>query len=299
MLKPLNLILPHLYLSPLEQCNLNCQLCYTNKSKAQLSQPQVLDFVARYRTFLKTQNLNLQTITLCGGELFLLDWMTDLINKFTDQGIITEIITNGTIDRLSQLKTPNKIDLIVSLDGLQPEHDANRGPGTFNQSFSFLKKAQQLGFHTEVFTIVSQKNYQTLAKFEQFLQNNLKQPVTITYHPRKPRTYLKQHPKDNHNQAKKEFGFLTKAQLQHLLHTKKVFPPKNLGCFQMSVMSDGMVYGCCEGTKPLGTITDDINELLEQLQARIKVPAGFNEHTYLGCSQPDFACGLKQLYNGS
>jgi sulfatase maturation enzyme AslB (radical SAM superfamily) len=284
--------LSHLYISPLERCNLNCKICYTRKTQDQLSQKQVLDFVQRY-----CQEQTLETITFCGGEVFLLDWFPHLVNQLTAQGLIVEIITNGTLDGLEQLNQPNQINLIVSLDGLPADHDANRGPGMFKKSLNFLKKAQELGFHTEVFTVVSQKNYSSLDQFENYLNQQLGSLPTITYHPRKPRSYLNQHPVSNRAGDVQEFGFLTTQQILHLAKTKKVFPPPELGCFQISLMSDGQVYACCEGIKPLGNISTPIHQLIKKFKNRIKIPPGFNPNFCQGCSEPDFVCGLAKVYN--
>ena len=48
--------LKHLYINPLEKCNLACKICYTKKTKFVLSNQKILDFVNRYQ---KIQKLNL------------------------------------------------------------------------------------------------------------------------------------------------------------------------------------------------------------------------------------------------
>ena len=42
----------------------------------------------------------------CGGEIFTLKSFPRLINKLNKLGIFITIITNGTIDHLSEIKTP-------------------------------------------------------------------------------------------------------------------------------------------------------------------------------------------------
>ncbi len=287
-----NSALSHLYISPLERCNLNCKICYTRKTKDQLTPKQILDFVQHYR-----QEQTLETITFCGGEVFLLDWFPNLVNQLTAQGLIIEIVTNGTLDSLDQLEQPNQINLIVSLDGLPADHDANRGPSNFTKSLFFLKKAQKLGFHTEVFTIVSQKNYSSLDQFEDYLNNQLSNLPTITYHPRKPHSYLDLHPVSNRIGDTQDFGFLTPEQILHLAKTKKVFPPPQLGCFQISVMSNGRVYACCEGVTPLGDIATSVTQLIKNFKTRVQIPPAFSQKYCQGCSEPGFVCGLAQVYN--
>jgi organic radical activating enzyme len=277
-----NDILTHLYINPLERCNLRCKICYTKKTNAILSDTQILDFVKRYN-----KTIPITSITFCGGEVFTLPYFTNLINKLTDQGIFISIITNGTIDRLNELARSNNINLIVSIDGSPEYHDKNRGKGNFAKSFQFLEKAHAIGFHTEIFSIVTVDNFDDIGTFEKYIKNRLKSGVSITYHPRKPLSYLTHHPISNVVGTVKGFDFLTREQMLELLRTKKTFPPKELGCYQISLMSDGRVYGCCEGTVPIGTIRDDIKILIKKLEQRL---AGC-----LACSQPEFMCGMKDI----
>jgi MoaA/NifB/PqqE/SkfB family radical SAM enzyme len=241
-----------------------------------------LDFVQRYN-----KTIPLTSITFCGGEVFILPYFTNLVNTLTDQGIFISIITNGTVDRLNELSRPNAINLIVSIDGLPAYHDKNRGKGNFAKSFAFLQKAHTTGFHTEIFSIVTADSYDDIDAFEKYIKNQLKSDISITYHPRKPLSYLSQHPISNIVGTVKGFDFLTIEQMKHLINTKKTFPPKELGCYQISLMSDGRVYGCCEGTVPIGTIQDDIKTLIKRLEQRLTICSK--------CSQPNFVCGIKNI----
>ncbi len=272
--------LSSLYISPLESCNLACKICYTCKTKKQLTVKQVLDFITRFR-----EKHNLEIVTFCGGEVFLLNWFVECINKLTASNLVVEIITNGTIDNLDQISEPNKVNLIVSLDGLELSHDLNRGKGNFNLSLEFLKKATKLDFHIEIFSVVSTNNFDEIDKFEDWLRNALGYLPEITYHPRKPLTYLNNHPISNRVGESEVFGFLSDQQIKFLSEKKKVFPPKNFGCHQLSLMSDGMVYGCCEGINPVGKISDEIDYLTNQYKLRVD--------RYYKCVEPDFMCGLR------
>lgn len=278
--------LAHLYLSPLESCNLHCKICYTAKTKARLTLMQLQEFVTRYRAAGP-----LETVTLCGGEVFLLDYLPQFVDWLTQQEILVQIITNGTINRLAEIKQPNLVNLIVSLDGLPADHEANRGSGTWAKSLAFLRQAGQLGFHREIFTVVTQLNLATLAKFKILLHQELGEVVPITFHPRKPLAYLNSHPSANQLGQVAGFEFLTAEQLKQLFTTESTFPPRDLGCFQIAVQSNGLVYGCCEGIRPLGKMTDSIAELMAKLTRRVVRPAGLPA-TCLGCSEPDFGCGF-------
>ena len=283
-------VLKHLYINPLEKCNLRCKICYTRKTNPILSEEEILAFISKYEHAEK-----LSIVTFCGGEVFTLPYFPRLVNTLTEKGIFVQVITNGTVDTLDKFSDPNSVNLIVSLDGLPDYHDANRGEGNFLKSTAFLKKAQSLGFHTEVFSIVTRQNYKDLDEFERYLANLLGYRISVTYHPRKPPAYLVHHPISNIVGQVDGFDFLTPQEMRELLRNKKTFPPKELGCYQIALASDGKVYGCCEGTVPLGVMTDEVGQLFSQLKKRLILWESANAlQNCLGCSQPDFVCGIKQ-----
>jgi organic radical activating enzyme len=275
--------LNHLYISPLEACNLRCQICYTAKTPGRLSNHDILDFIDRY-----SQVIDLQTITFCGGEVFLLTDFPQLVNSCVQKGIFIQIITNGTVDRLNQVNQPNRVNLIVSLDGVPDYHDQNRGVGNSKRSLQFLKDAIKQGFHVEIFSIVTAENLNHIDTFEAYLKQELGQAVDVTYHPRKPAAYLQNHPVSKQCGPTQGFSFLTPKQHQALGQRKTIFPPVKLGCYQISLMSDGNIYGCCEGIRVIGSINSDISKLIAKFDQNI-------DHQ-LGCIEPDFVCGLKDLY---
>jgi MoaA/NifB/PqqE/SkfB family radical SAM enzyme len=284
-------VLHHLYINPLEKCNLKCKICYTRKTGPILSAAQILDFIQRYEAVQEVK-----TVTFCGGEVFALAYFPQLVNTLTDLGIFVQVITNGTIDKLDEFTTPNFMNLITSLDGVEEYHDKNRGEGNYRKSINFMKKAYKLGFHLDVFSIVTHQNLQTIDVFEAKLKEELGFLPMITFHPRKPPTYLTVHPVSNIVGETDGFDFLTTAEMLDLMKTRNVFPPKELGCYQVALSSDGKVYGCCEGTLPLGVMTDTPEYLIQQLYARLQkwelVSSGLTH--CLGCSQPDFVCGIKK-----
>ena len=278
----LSQVLHHLYINPLEKCNLGCRMCYTKKTDLILTVEQILSFIDRYQ-----KAYELKIITFCGGEVFTLPYFPRLVNTLSSRGIFVQTITNGTIDHLAKLTHPNLNNLIVSLDGLEKYHDSNRGVGNFKKSLEFLKKAQSLGFHTELFSIITSQNYKQIEAFEKFVKKELG-PIQITYHPRKPLSYLVQHPLSNIEEEVSGFDYPTSGELVEIMKTRTVFPPKNLGCYQIALASSGIVYGCCEGYRPIGKIGDPIEDLFKSLKKRIGGPC-------LGCSQPEFMCGIQDI----
>jgi MoaA/NifB/PqqE/SkfB family radical SAM enzyme len=282
--------LRHLYINPLEKCNLRCKICYTRKTDPILPNDQVLNFIDGYR-----EAQPVETVTFCGGEVFALVTFPELLNQVNQRGIFAQVITNGTIDRLDDIKNPNFVNLIVSLDGIEADHDANRGQGNFRKSIEFMKKAHNLGFHLDVFSIIHKQNLPHLDQFEASLEKELGFLPVITYHPRKPPMYLTSHPISNIFGEVEQFDFLSKKEMLQVMQTRNVFPPKDLGCYQIAVTSTGKVYGCCEGTVPLGMIADPPAELIQKLRGRLERWSKTNTSvTCLGCTQHEFMCGIKE-----
>lgn len=285
----LDQVLKHLYINPLEKCNLKCKICYTKKTSPILTQTQILSFIDKYQAALP-----LETVTFCGGEVFALTDFPSTMNEVVKRGIYTQVITNGTIDRLDELENPNMISLIVSLDGLPQYHDKNRGEGNFQKSLAFMQKAQQMGFMLHVFSIVTKQNLPDIDAFTQYLAKELGESVEITFHPRKPPSYLLHHPVSNIVGEVDGFDFLSPEEMVDVLRTRPCFPPKDLGCYQIAAVSDGQVYGCCEGVVPIGKMTDDIGTLKVQMEKRLEQwETMASWKGCLGCTQPEFMCGIK------
>lgn len=261
--------LENIYISPLERCNLNCKYCYTKKTKNILSNEQILEFVDSYDSFLKSENCKLKSILFCGGEVFILREFPDLINKLSEKNIFTTIITNGTIDKLDEIKDPSNCQLLVSLDGPKEIHDKNRGVGNFDKTIKFIKHAMSLGFPTEIFFLITKDSYKYKDSFDVFGL---------------PKTYLTDRRMS-----------LPKEEVLNIKRNYRTFPDKNFGCFQLSLQSDGNVTGCCELSKSLGKIADSPEVYVENFGKSLKKCFGCGKCE--GCSDPSFLCGYKKELN--
>ncbi|HOZ80851.1 MAG TPA: radical SAM protein [Candidatus Woesebacteria bacterium] len=250
------MIIENLYISPLEACNLNCRYCYTHKTKNVLSNQQILKFVSQFP--------NLKSIIFCGGEVFTLADFPSLVNQLINQNIFITIITNGTIDRLAEIKDPTNCQLLVSFDGPKEIHDYNRGSGNFDKSCNFVKHALDLNFPTEIFFLITKDSYKFKDSFNLF---DL------------PKTYLVD-----------RLGSLSATQTKNILKNYSTYPNKNFGCFQLSLQSDGLVYGCCESAKSIGTISTPSKILIKNFNQLLS-PCLKCQHCS-GCVDQSFFCGL-------
>lgn len=245
--------LENIYISPLELCNLSCLYCYTKKPKTILSNDQILDFVKNYQQITK-----LKSIIFCGGEVFTLPNFPKLVNTLIDQNIFITIITNGTIDKLNEIKSPQNCQLIVSFDGPQKIHDHNRSTGNFNKSKKFVKKALKLGFPVSIFYLVTKNSY---PHFKTFRLYDL------------PITYLTD-----------RLGSLTPNQVKNIRNNYNCYPPKNFGCNIFSLQSNGKFYGCCESTISIGSLADPLEKVINNYIDIIT--------KYPKCYDPNYHCQL-------
>jgi hypothetical protein len=261
--------LESIYISPTEICNLNCRYCYTHKTPNILSNQQILDFIKKYNSYLRSKNYDLKSIIFCGGEVFLLPDFPQLINTLIDKDIFITIITNGTIDRLDEIHQPANCQILVSLDGPKEIHDQNRGTGNFAKSIKYIKHAQKLGFPVGIMFLVTKDSYPFKDSFDIFGL---------------PKTYLTDRKMS-----------LTNDQCLDIKIHYPTFPAKNFGCYQLSLQSTGDITGCCESSKILGKITDNpkiyISNFEKSLSACLKC------QKCGGCPDPNYLCGYPQEFN--
>lgn len=296
--------LESIYISPLESCNLACKYCYTKKTTDILSNQQILDFVDNYQKFLNKnfedtifscfQHTNadakkkyvsknfikkLKSIILCGGEVFLLPDFPQLINTLIDKDIFITVITNGTIDRLDEIKNPNNCQILVSLDGPKEIHNQNRGKNNFEKTVKYIKHAQKLDFPVEIMFLVTKDSYSYKDTFLDYLKTKygIKNIKLIYLTDRKMS--------------------LTNEQCLDIKLHYPTFPGKNFGCYQLSLQSNGNITGCCESAKILGKITDDpkiyVSKFINSLSPCISC------QKCNGCCDQSYLCGYPKEFNKS
>lgn len=295
--------LESIYISPLEGCNLSCKYCYTHKTGDVLSNQQILDFVDQYNLYFKKnsadaffscfqltsdakkknvlkKNFHLKSIILCGGEVFLLPDFPQLVNTLIDKDIFVTIITNGTIDRLNEIKKPDSCQILVSLDGPKDIHDRNRGSGNFDKSLKYIKHAQELGFPIGIMFLVTKDSYPYKDSFPKDLSKILKlqssNALNITYLTDRKMS-------------------LTNDQCLNIKLHYPTFPAKNFGCYQLSLQSNGNITGCCESSISLGKITDDPKNYVSKFVKNIS-PC-FTCGLCQGCCDQNYLCGYPQEFH--
>jgi MoaA/NifB/PqqE/SkfB family radical SAM enzyme len=314
--------LESIYISPLEGCNLACKYCYTHKTGDVLSNQQILDFVDQYNLYFDknsadaffssiqrathigrlekkrvkefSNKIKLKSIILCGGEVFLLPDFPQLVNTLIDKDIFITIITNGTIDRLGEIRNPDSCQILVSLDGPKDIHDQNRGSGNFDKSIKYIKHAQKLGFPIGIMFLVTKDSYPYKDTFLDYLKTEYGiKNIELTY------------------LTDRKMSLTNDQCLDIKLHYP-TFPAKNFGCYQLSLQSNGNITGCCESSISLGKITDDpqiyiskfINSLskcsnckISTLNNSLKIVNCKLKNKCNGCTDPSYLCGYPQEFH--
>lgn len=232
----------------------------------------------------------LKSIIFCGGEVFLLPDFPQLVNTLIHKDIFVTIITNGTIDRLDEIKNPHNCQILVSLDGPKEIHDQNRGNGNFDKSIKYIKHAQKLGFPTGIMFLITKDSYPHKDSFLPSLYNlyNLKK-LELTY------------------LTDRRLSLTNDQCLDIKLHYP-TFPGKFFGCYQLSLQSNGNITGCCESSISLGHITDNpqiyISKFINSLSKCFSCPmSSLSSKIYhlkskcQGCCDPSYLCGYPQEFH--
>src|SRR5262245_26626659 len=142
--KPIKVSPDQLYLEPTSVCNLKCTMCYTNvingPDRRTLAYEQVIDFVGRY---LDAVGPVLNAYWCGTGEAFLHKDFPRMVNRLLEHGSDIEqtIQTNGTINRLDEFTSLERLSFNVSVDGPKELHEWHRGANTFDRTLSFCKDA--------------------------------------------------------------------------------------------------------------------------------------------------------------
>ncbi len=154
-----------------ERCNLRCAHCYQGSHSGEELDYAGLLFVLEgikefFGAFDGRANPNRAKghLTVTGGEPFIRGDFLDLLQAFADnRSLFTfAILTNGslieqaTASRLKKLK-PSFVQ--VSMEGGQPTHDRIRGPGSFDQTVSAIRRLVEKNIRTFISFTAHRDNY--------------------------------------------------------------------------------------------------------------------------------------------
>ena len=139
------------YIAMSDRCNLSCIMCSTTKHPAEYgSDMQNIELgVEQWKAVIANiTRFKIRTISFGGGEpLLRKEDLSQLVGMVASRNINVNIVTNSTLLTSEFLETISKykerIDFILSLDGLEEETDSIRGKGVFKkvmQATDMLRK---------------------------------------------------------------------------------------------------------------------------------------------------------------
>ncbi len=145
------------------KCNMNCMHCGSKAGTArekELSTEECLNIADQLI------DMNCKFITLIGGEIFLKKDWEKVARRFIDNGVYTNIITNGYNlgdEQYRQLEESGIKQVGISIDGMEAVHNKiRRNPNSFEHVLSTLEKLREKGYHTEAITTLSDLNFDCL-----------------------------------------------------------------------------------------------------------------------------------------
>jgi hypothetical protein len=257
-------------------------MCYASISngrlKRELSPEQIYFFVEKFLE--RKKDLKKFEITWCGtGEVFMHKNFTEILNVLNDKyskNLSHRIITNGTIDRLNEIKDLTNIKFEVSIDGLEEQNDWNRGIGSYRKSIEFSKKANKYGCKgIKIRSILTRDNFNSILEFERVLKREIGENVGLSF----------QIPCTNdivrklHNSAViakvDDSKIMNSEELKQRVKSADI-DTKKLICYDdvsiqlyLSLNQNG-VFCCCEGEVKLGDLNTNMDTLLKNLHNSIE-----------------------------
>lgn len=154
------------------RCNLRCKHCYQDDYSAFESEGELERVLDSYSQLLSEYKLK-GHLNLTGGEPLTHPGLFDLLQKARKRGIITGVLTNGTLVGLREaamLKACGVSYVQVSLDGCESVHDEIRGKGSFDKAVRGINALKAKGIFTSVSFTAQQNNYRELKKLAKYCE---------------------------------------------------------------------------------------------------------------------------------
>lgn len=151
-------------------CNMKCKHCGSACNEPLKDELTTEESLALARDLAQ---LGLEWITLSGGEPFTRkDWPL-LLNEFSRNGVIPNLISNGWLitEEILETAKANKAGVVaISLDGLEQTHDYIRKPGSFKRVVNALKMMKAKQMPAGIITTVNKKNIHELPGIKKVLE---------------------------------------------------------------------------------------------------------------------------------
>lgn len=150
-------------------CNMRCMHCGSSCGEAY---PDELTTEEALNLCDDLAELGLKIITLSGGEPFVRKDWPQITRRLTDNGVKTNVISNGWFVDENLVETAFKAGLVnigLSIDGLKNTHDTIRKKGSFDRIMSALDILKKLKMPVSVNTSINNRNTPELSGLKDLL----------------------------------------------------------------------------------------------------------------------------------
>ena len=146
-------------------CNYKCDFCYVKKLDTEIVDLNEAFSVLEMLKDTKTDAFDIEKINFVGGEPFLHPLFYELLEKASDMGFTTSIVTNGSlINRQNVGKIAEYTDWIgLSVDSMSNEKEAELGRGKGNHvshAIEVSDMVHEYGMKLKLNTTVTKLTYQ-------------------------------------------------------------------------------------------------------------------------------------------
>ena len=163
---------PALSIEITRECPLRCPGCYAygdDHLGGDLTLRQIRDFTGQelidgvMAIVDKERPLH---VSIVGGEpLVRYRELTTIIPMLSQRGIHTQLVTSAVREIPAEFRDVPRLTVVVSIDGLQPEHDARRTPATYERILKHIE-----GHSITVHCTVTRQQVNRQGYIEEFLQ---------------------------------------------------------------------------------------------------------------------------------
>lgn len=151
------------------RCNLRCRHCGSScEGKSPVRELTTAEVTGILDTIAADFNPRRIFVSITGGEPLLRKDLFEVVAHMTQLGMRSCIVTNGTLldeDKARRLWAAGMRTICVSVDGLESDHDAVRGPGSWAKAMAGIRAARAAGFQRiEAITCVRPSQIDHLAQ---------------------------------------------------------------------------------------------------------------------------------------
>ena len=168
---------PNLSIEITKECPLRCPGCYAygdehlggDVTLRGLSDYKGDELVSRFMALIDRHNP--LHVSIVGGEpLVRYRELNQILPKLAERGIHTQLVTSAVRPIPTEWIGLNRLQIVVSIDGLQPEHDERRKPATYERILKHIEGHQITVHCTITRQQVRRDGY--LEEFLEFWQGN-------------------------------------------------------------------------------------------------------------------------------